>query len=430
MNKRTFAACAVLLLLVAFAFGLTACDKEAPGSGADVAPLPTGVTGVGFQPIGYYNRLLMEAKSVVYPGLFVDQQGSAPGIRVQETVSDTYDAIQVYNSASDEKFAIDGNGHAVFTPEADDDLTSYDYLTTIQYYMTGTGTKDRNYGLYIVGTRPAGQELTSGDHDEAGLKIRVDTEAVTTTAGTVLRAIDAEAKADNDDGTVTNLFGASLTAKSDTGAGSVGTMVALTTNSQANAEVTDEMGSADFRLMRQSANEPTLEYVIKVRNGNTSGSGADAAIYVQSNSSSTYDNFDYGLDMSAADINTAEIRFGNGTTLGETTDTVLTFSEFLAAAEQTPEVVSAGSTIVATGTYQPLTSSGSVTTSTSTPIAVGTKIGQLLILVNENASDTITVDGTGGTVECKSDVVLGAQDTLFLLWNGADWICISGYDNS
>lgn len=423
MKKNTaFLAVAALLAIVLV---VVAC-----GAKTEIPEMASrDVSGVGFESVGYYQRLLVEGQPGAYPGIYVDQEGDAPAIRLQQ-YDDDNDAIQVLNAAGTEKLAVDGNGQVTFAPEADDDATNYDYLVSIEYAMTGTGTKDRNYGLYIEGTRAAGQELTSGDHDEAGLKIRVDTEAITTTAGTVLRAIDAEAKADNPDGTVTNLYGASLTAKSDTSAGSVATMVALTTNAQANAEVTTEMGAGDFRIMRQSANEPTLEYGIKVRNSNTVGTGIDAAIYVQSNSSSTYDNFDYGLDLNAADINTADIRFGNGTTLGEVTDTVLSFSEFLGAAEQTAEVVSAGSTIVPTGTYQPLTSASSITTSTTTPITAGTFTGQLLILVNENASDTITIDGTGGTVECKADVVLGAQDTLTLLWNGADWICLSGYDNS
>ena len=93
-------------------------------------------------------------------------------------------------------------------------------------------------------------------------------------------------------------------------------------------------------------------------------------------------------------------------------------------------VVSAGSTITPTGTLQPLTSASGVTTSTSTAIANGTTAGDVLILRNANASDTITIDGTGGNVECKTDKVLGAQDTLTLIWNGSDWVCLSLSDNS
>jgi len=97
---------------------------------------------------------------------------------------------------------------------------------------------------------------------------------------------------------------------------------------------------------------------------------------------------------------------------------------------QTAISVTAGLTIAPTGTYQPLTSAGAKACSTTTCIANGTTAGDLLILRNANASDVITIDGTGGNVECKSDVALGAGDTLSLIWNGADWNCIANHDNS
>ena len=97
---------------------------------------------------------------------------------------------------------------------------------------------------------------------------------------------------------------------------------------------------------------------------------------------------------------------------------------------QSAVVVTAGSTITPTGTYQVITSTAAVTTSTTTAIANGGETGDLLILRNANASNAITIDGTGGNVECKSDVALGAGDTLLLIWNGSDWNCLSSYDNS
>lgn len=300
---------------------------------------------------------------------------------------------------------------------------------------TGQVANAKTRALEISLEREAGQEIDIGDMADYGLFVRVETEAITTTAGTVLRAVDAEAKADNPNGTVTNLFGGLFTAKSDSGAGSVAQMIALQSNiqtgTQANA-VTDALISADFRIARFSTTEPTIEYGVRVRNTSEAGAGADAAIYIETDfaGSATIDSWDYGIDMSAATINTADIRFENGTTLSENTDTILTFSEFIGGAEQTAEVVSGGSTIVPTGTWQPISSTGVVTCSTSTCITAGTQDGQLLILQNVNASDTITIDGTGGNVECKSDVVLGTFDTLTLVWNGADWYCISYYDNS
>jgi hypothetical protein len=116
-----------------------------------------------------------------------------------------------------------------------------------------------------------------------------------------------------------------------------------------------------------------------------------------------------------------------GETLSVTGDT--TVAADLTVSPVTAISVTAGAIITPTGIYQPLTSAAAVTTSTTTPIAAGTT-GQLLLLENQNASDVITIDGTGGTVECKANVALGAGDTLLLIYDGADWQCLSSYDNS
>jgi hypothetical protein len=99
------------------------------------------------------------------------------------------------------------------------------------------------------------------------------------------------------------------------------------------------------------------------------------------------------------------------------------------------QVVTVGSTIIPTSNYMVLTSSVASTldaTNSITTSASGTTftVGRLLILRNGNASDAITVDGTGGSVECKANVALGAGDTLILIFDGTDWRCLSGYDNS
>lgn len=98
---------------------------------------------------------------------------------------------------------------------------------------------------------------------------------------------------------------------------------------------------------------------------------------------------------------------------------------------QQSETVTAGWSLTPTSPYVVLSSSAAVTSSTSTGIVTTTATaGQLLILRNGNASNAIVVDGTGGTVECKANVSLGAGDTLTLVFNGTDWNCVSSYDNS
>lgn len=97
---------------------------------------------------------------------------------------------------------------------------------------------------------------------------------------------------------------------------------------------------------------------------------------------------------------------------------------------QATVAITEGSTITPTGTYQVITSSLAVTTSTSTAVADGGETGDVLILQNGNAAEEIIIDGTGANVECKSNVALGAKDILMLIWNGDDWNCLTTYDNS
>lgn len=97
---------------------------------------------------------------------------------------------------------------------------------------------------------------------------------------------------------------------------------------------------------------------------------------------------------------------------------------------QTTISATASTEITPTGYYQPLTSFdlGQTVNDIATP--TDDTIGKQLLIHNINATYPITIDGTGATVECKADIELGPQDTLSLLWNGTNWICLSSYDNS
>ena len=108
----------------------------------------------------------------------------------------------------------------------------------------------------------------------------------------------------------------------------------------------------------------------------------------------------------------------------------LDIGDWVNASARTPVAVSAGSIITPTGTYQPLTSTGVVAGSTSKAIADGVETGDLLLLRNANASGRDHRGRHGRNVECKTDKALGAGDTLMLIWNGADWNCLSLSDNS
>ncbi len=100
---------------------------------------------------------------------------------------------------------------------------------------------------------------------------------------------------------------------------------------------------------------------------------------------------------------------------------------------QQSEVVTTSWIITPTAPYIVMTSIGAATSATANGIITTTATaGQVLILLNGNASDALTLDGTGGTVECKANVVLGAGDTVTLIYEATDlvWYCLAGYDNS
>lgn len=338
--------------------------------------------------------------------------------------------ILVTSDGATERFVVEDYG--LVTHLAGRDAASgYDYGYNLEMPITGVAGGAKTYGMQIEMTREAGYESQGGDIDDAGLKIRVDTEAVTTTAGNTMRAIDAEAKADNPDGTITNLQGAQITAKSDTSAGSVDSMIAVFGNVQNNAKVTSTLIAGDFRTMRQAATAPTSEYVMRVRNANTSGTGVDAGIYFKSDYSGNPDDFDYLIDGASADVNTADIRLSNGETISNATDTAIQFGGFVAFTEGTVIDLGAGGIITPTASYQPITNStaGSIDTSDATAIADGAVAGQILVLINEDAQDIVIKDGAN--TQLGGDITLtgGADDALFLIWDGTDWTALSVHDN-
>lgn len=117
-----------------------------------------------------------------------------------------------------------------------------------------------------------------------------------------------------------------------------------------------------------------------------------------------------------------------GDDLNVTDDTTL--SGFLLLPRQSV-VVTAAFIITPTASLVVLTSTEEFTSSTTIPIeTTGIVTDTVLFLRNDNAADPINIDGTGGSVECKANVALGADDMLMLIFNGTDWNCVSSYDNS
>lgn len=120
--------------------------------------------------------------------------------------------------------------------------------------------------------------------------------------------------------------------------------------------------------------------------------------------------------------------FSDGFTAGGITSTNgititngdLTIADNLIVTAQTAISPTDGGIITATGTYQPISSAGSVTVTIAT---AGVTAGTHLILENTTATSILILNT--GTAKLDGDVTLGQFDSLHLRFNGTNWIEIS-----
>jgi hypothetical protein len=346
--------------------------------------------------------------------------GAEDGVQltVQGYSTQTSDSFVVEDSAGTDDFVVGGTGITTISAERDA-ASSYDYYLTVEGDYTGVASGAKTYGLYVSGSRPATADNTGGDCDDAGVKIRIDNDADGNYYGYVMRGLDVQAKNDNsgDAGIhnhVTTLSGASITAQSDSGTGEPYTVDAygLQVNVTANGRVTNTLVSGDFRLFRQAATEPASEYVVRVRNGNTSGTGVDAGIYFKSDYSGDADDFDYVIDMSAADADDADIRLTNGETIDNITDGEVAFSGAVigVAGNFTPTY---GSMLTPTLNAYYVHSSAAV----SMTLGSGCTAGHVVYLYGDDANN-VTVNDTNIRTTDGNAVVFDQYDSV-------GWLCMS-----
>jgi hypothetical protein len=128
------------------------------------------------------------------------------------------------------------------------------------------------------------------------------------------------------------------------------------------------------------------------------------------------------------DVQGGSITLQNDETIANSTDGIVTIGGFLGTTEGTVIAATAAGTITPTASFQPITSTAVITNAV---IADGSLAGQLLILINENAADDITILESGSNLDAGGDVTLtgGAVDTLTLLWTGSTWAKVSFEDN-
>jgi hypothetical protein len=92
-------------------------------------------------------------------------------------------------------------------------------------------------------------------------------------------------------------------------------------------------------------------------------------------------------------------------------------------------VPTANSTLTPTNSFLLLNPASSVTLSGTTAIASGATIGSVLILEGTDDSQTVTINNNANTSLAAASRTLGDDDTLMLIWNGANWIEISFSNN-
>ena len=128
-----------------------------------------------------------------------------------------------------------------------------------------------------------------------------------------------------------------------------------------------------------------------------------------------------------AEIN-GTLTLENDETIVNSTNGVVQIGGFFALTEGTVQVVSYGSTLTCVASFQPITSTAVIT---NVIIADGALAGQIVVISNENAADDITILEAGSNLQAGGDVVLGGgdKDLLTLLWDGAEWIRLSFFDN-
>ena len=208
---------------------------------------------------------------------------------------------------------------------ARDGTTGYDYFVTVEGDLDGLGNGAKTYGQYISVERPLGSSVQHGNIDDAGLKIRVETNAITTVSGYVLNGADIQAKTDNN-AVQPIIRGAQITADTDEDS-STGEAYGLRVYVEGEGEITTTMQIADFELSRQQATDPTYEYGLNIRNTSRAGGGADVALRIESSygagGSAADDNWDYLIDLSPADAAIADLRFSQGETVDNLVDGVL-----------------------------------------------------------------------------------------------------------
>jgi len=197
---------------------------------------------------------------------------------------------------------------------AEQDITNL----SIAGNITATGTAALGGGIHtrpLVINRARTAVSLNGDSSDTGAHIRISNNADQPT-GYWVRGLDVEAYNDAS-GEASNVQGGNITGHAKIGQGndSVANLYGLKVEAKANSGVSTSMVGQVIRMFRQAAQEPTTEVGLDIQCANTTGTGIDAGLRIESTGSGETDDFVNGIDLDSADIDQAEIVFSNGSKL-------------------------------------------------------------------------------------------------------------------
>lgn len=124
-----------------------------------------------------------------------------------------------------------------------------------------------------------------------------------------------------------------------------------------------------------------------------------------------------GLLVGVSGTPAAEAAPSQATVANLVSQSVVRFATFLQPTEVTRIVVTDGSTITPLSSYTTISSTAA--TGTSAIASPAASVNNLLILHNIGGQ-TITITDTG-TVHATGNIVLTADDSTILIWDGAAW---------
>ena len=148
---------------------------------------------------------------------------------------------------------------------------------------------------------------------------------------------------------------------------------------------------------------------VLMRGGDPGGSGSGEVLTASTGWGTTHFS-----NLSAADIEaTDDLTVGDDLTVSDE----VSIGTFGRIAEQTAISVTNGATFTPTGSYQPITSAGTVTPTISTS---GYTAGEWLVITNESATTVNFADS--GTLMLNTARAMGQYDVLGLLFDGTNWL--------